>query len=187
MYDLVQWLNNPGEVHPVLASGIAQFQLVHIHPFNDGNGRTSRLLSTLYLYRAGYDFKRLFTISEYYDRDRSDFYTALQSVRETDMDLTGWLEYFVTGLATQLDEVKVQGALAIQADAIGRDYDLNERQISLFIKSCKRTTCRLDLRESVPEHESKNPATRPQRLDRQGSLFSEGATNQLSYRLNRIE
>ena len=40
-------------------------------PFVDGNGRTSRLLSTLCLYRAGYDFKRLFTLSEYYDRDRS--------------------------------------------------------------------------------------------------------------------
>jgi Fic family protein len=44
----------------------------------------------------------LFTISEYYDRDRSVFYRAIQSVRENKMDLTGWLEYFVTGLATQM-------------------------------------------------------------------------------------
>ena len=55
----------------MLVAGIAQFQLVHIHPFVDGNGRTSRLLSTLCLYRSGYDFKRLFTLSEYYDRDRA--------------------------------------------------------------------------------------------------------------------
>lgn len=81
-------------MHPVLVAGIAQFQLVHIHPFVDGNGRTSRLLSTLSLYRAGYDFKRLFTISEYYDRDRAAFYAALQGVRRADMDLTGGLEYF---------------------------------------------------------------------------------------------
>ena len=40
--------------------------------------------------RAGYDFKRLFTISEYYDRDRTAFYRALQGVREQNMDLTGW-------------------------------------------------------------------------------------------------
>jgi Fic family protein len=63
MHELVAWLNEPGDVHPVLASGAAQFQLVHIHPFLDGNGRTSRLLSTLCLYRAGYDFKRLFCSS----------------------------------------------------------------------------------------------------------------------------
>ena len=53
MRELVSWLNRPGDIHPVIASGIAQFQLVHIHPFLDGNGRTSRLLSTLCLYRAG--------------------------------------------------------------------------------------------------------------------------------------
>lgn len=56
MYELVQWLNQSSDVHAVLAAGIAQFQLVHIHPFLDGNGRTSRLLSTLVLYKAGYDF-----------------------------------------------------------------------------------------------------------------------------------
>ena len=71
MRELIDWLNQERDVHPVLVSGIAQFQLVHIHPFLDGNGRASRLLSTLCLYKAGYDFKRLFTISEYYDRDRA--------------------------------------------------------------------------------------------------------------------
>jgi Fic family protein len=44
---------------------------LHIHPFLDGNGRTARLLSTLCLYQRGYDFKKLFTISEYYDRNRT--------------------------------------------------------------------------------------------------------------------
>jgi len=132
MRNLVEWLTNPGEVHPVLASGIAQFQLVHIHPFLDGNGRTSRLLSTLYLYRSGYDFKRLFTISEYYDRDRSAFYTALQSVREADVDLTKWLKFFVAGLDTQLAEVKEKATQAIQLDSIAYEHKLNTRQMEVL-------------------------------------------------------
>jgi Fic family protein len=49
MSELVKWLNADIDIHPVLVSGIAQFQLVHIHPFLDGNGRASRLLSTLCL------------------------------------------------------------------------------------------------------------------------------------------
>jgi len=102
MAELVDFLSSEADTHPVLVSGIAQFQLVHIHPFLDGNGRISRLLSTLCLYRAGYDFKRLFTISEYYDRDRPAFYRAIQSVRETQMDMTGWLEFFVDGLSASL-------------------------------------------------------------------------------------
>lgn len=128
MAEMVAWLNQPGQVHPVLVSGVAQFQLVHIHPFLDGNGRTSRLLSTLCLYRAGYDFKRLFTISEYYDRDRAAFYAAIQGVRDSGMDLSGWLEFFVKGLATQLGEVSERGKKAMKADLIARQHELNERQ-----------------------------------------------------------
>ena len=120
--------NKETETHPVLVSGIAQFQLVHIHPFLDGNGRTSRLLSTLCLYRTGYDFKRLFTISEYYDRDRATFYQAIQGVRESNMDMTGWIEYFIEGLSTQLAEVRDRGEQAIRRDVLTRKHKLSDRQ-----------------------------------------------------------
>ena len=182
MHELVEWLNAPGDVHPVLASGVAQFQLVHIHPFLDGNGRTSRLLSTLCLYRAGYDFKRLFTISEYYDRDRSAFYRAIQSVRERGMDLTGWLEFFTEGLATQLDEVKARGERAIRRDVLARQHGLSDRQalalgrvldqgrltIQDFATLCpgvNRRTLQRDLRDMVEK----------------GLLATEGQTNRLEY------
>jgi Fic family protein len=128
MAELVRFLSSETDTQPVLVSGIAQFQLVHIHPFLDGNGRTSRLLSTLCLYRAGYDFKRIFTISEYYDRDRPAFYRAIQSVREAGMDMTGWLEYFVDGLSSQLGEVKERGEQAIHRDVIVKAHGLSDRQ-----------------------------------------------------------
>ena len=128
MAEMVGWINEATSIHPVLMSGIAQYQLVYIHPFLDGNGRTSRLLSTLCLYRAGYDFKRLFTISEFYDKDREGFYRAIQQVRENDMDMTCWVEYFVTGLSTQMQEVSKLGEQAIRADVLIREKQLNERQ-----------------------------------------------------------
>lgn len=128
MAELVAWINGEEDIHPVLMSGIAQFQLVHIHPFVDGNGRSSRLLSTLCLYRAGYDFKKLFAISEYYDRDRTRFYTAIQNVREHGMDLTEWLDYFVEGLATQMNEMTQRGKRVIRRDAIAQKFELSLRQ-----------------------------------------------------------
>ncbi|MBU1564403.1 MAG: Fic family protein [Proteobacteria bacterium] len=128
MSAMVKWLNSELDIHPVLVSGIAQFQLVHIHPFLDGNGRASRLLSTLCLYKAGYDFKRLFTISEYYDRDRPTFYRSIQGVRENGMDMTGWLDYFVTGLETQMIEVKERGEQVILRDVLMQKHRLNKRQ-----------------------------------------------------------
>ena len=133
MRQLVEWLNAPTDIHAVLISGIAQFQLVHIHPVVDGNGRASRLLSTLCLYRSGYDFKRLFTLSEFYDRDRPAFYAAIQGVRENGMDLTGWLEYFVTGLATQMDETREHGRRIIKADLTAGEHGLNPRQRDVLL------------------------------------------------------
>ncbi|MCF7852021.1 MAG: Fic family protein [Simkaniaceae bacterium] len=59
MTELTDWLQGERTIPPVLAAGIAQFQLVHIHPFVDGNGRTSRLLSTLCLYRSGINRRSL--------------------------------------------------------------------------------------------------------------------------------
>jgi Fic family protein len=114
MTDLVDWLNRGTNINTVLASGVAQFQFVHIHPFIDGNGRTARLLATLVLYRGGYDFKRLFTVSEFYDRNRAAYYDALQTVRNHDMDMTGWLEYYVRGLSAKMREVQNKGERVIQ-------------------------------------------------------------------------
>lgn len=102
-----------------------------IHPFIDGNGRTARLLSTLILYKTGYDFKRLFTISEYYDKDRPSYYQAIQSVRNNNMDMTGWLEYFAEGLRTQMAEIQEKGKKIIGSEKIIRSlqvHNLNIRQ-----------------------------------------------------------
>lgn len=132
MRDLVAWLNIPSDIHPVLISGIAQYWLVHIHPFLDGNGRSSRLLSTLCLYRAGYDFRRLFTLSEYYDRDRPAFYRAIRAVDLHTQDLTPWLEFFVAGLDTQLTEVQVKGRQAMLVDIAALEHGLSARQVELL-------------------------------------------------------
>ena len=184
MSEMVKWLNSEVEIHPVLVSGIAQFQLVHIHPFLDGNGRTSRLLSTLCLYKSGYDFKRLFTISEYYDRDRPTFYKSIQSVRENNMDMTGWLEYFITGLETQMIEIKNRGEQVISRDVLVQKHSLNERQgsaLELILKSGKLT---------IQDFESICPDVNRRSLQRdlkgmidKKLIVSEGATNNLVYRL----
>ncbi|MDB4264645.1 hypothetical protein N9893_01125 [bacterium] len=83
---------------------------------------------TLCLCKAGYDFKRLFTISEYYDRDRPTFYKSIQSVREIGMDMAVWLDYFIPGLETQMIEVKDRGEQVIRRDVLVKKHGLNERQ-----------------------------------------------------------
>jgi Fic family protein len=182
--ELVAWLNAVQDVHPVLVSGVAQFHLVHIHPFVDGNGRASRLLSTLCLYRAGYDFKRLFTISEFYDRDRAVFYSALQQVREQGMDLTGWLEYFVDGLATQMEEVTDRGKRVIRRDAIAQKYGLSARQALAVGHLLENPVLRIEDYEKLCPGSNKRTLQRDiKALLEKGLLKAEGSARTVRYRL----
>lgn len=132
MKDLIEWLQNIKEIPAILVAGISQFQLVHIHPFLDGNGRCARLLSTLCLYRSDYDFKKLFTISEYYDKNRSDYYAALQSVRKNNLDMTEWLEYFTKALMEQLESVQMQVTQTIKLDNLVKTKNLSDRQLQIM-------------------------------------------------------
>lgn len=184
MAELVDWINREQEVHPVLVSGISQFQFVHIHPFLDGNGRTSRLLSTLYLYRAGYDFKRLFTISEYYDRNRSAFYQAIQSVRERGMDITGWLEYFVEGLTTQLTEVRTRGEQAIRRDVLIKEHNLSDRQAKAIGHILQHGSLTIqDFEHLCPEVNRRSLQRDLKAMVDRGVIVAEGETHHLLYRL----
>ena len=120
--EFIGWLNlsKTWEINPVLLAGIAHYEIARIHPFIDGNGRTARLFATLILYLSGFDHRRLFALDDFYDRDREAYYAALKtaqhpnlsdslvraSAQENDNDISKWLEYFTTGVAYSVNEVK---------------------------------------------------------------------------------
>jgi len=106
--EFIDWLNieKTWETNPVLLAGIAHYEIARIHPFIDGNGRTARLFATLMLYLSGFDHRRLFALDDFYDRDREAYYAALKTAQENNNDITKWLEYFTTGVAYSVNEVK---------------------------------------------------------------------------------
>lgn len=186
MWALVGWLNEETRTNAVLVAGIAQFQLVHIHPFLDGNGRTARLLSTLCLYRGGYDFKRLFTLSEFYDRDRPAYYRAIQTVRDRGMDLTAWLEYFTAGLGVQLMEVQESGERGIELDLLVRKHGLSDRQRRALDLALEQGGLTIKDYESICPQVSRRTLQRELKIMiAKGILVPEGATNRLYYRLRK--
>jgi len=104
----VDWLNidKTWEMNPVLLSDISHYEIARIHPFIDGNGRTARLLAMTILYLSGFDYRRIFALDDYYDRDRKAYYAALKTVQISGGDLTQWLEYFTTGVAVSVQEAR---------------------------------------------------------------------------------
>jgi Fic family protein len=130
---LIAWDTSVGNCHPLLRAGVLHFELVRIHPFVDLNGRTARIVATWSLYRDGFDFKKFFSLEEYYDQDLSMYYDAIDSAHSG--DLTKWLEYFTQGVAEELGRVKDK-VLALSMDRrlkqkVGQ-VALNERQIKII-------------------------------------------------------
>ena len=112
MQEFVHWLQNPTpqDLSPILYTGIAHYQLVAIHPFEDGNGRTTRVLTTLMLMQNEYDITRFFALESFYNRNRKAYYDALNSADKYRIkgqsDLTRWLEYYVEGMLIEAERAK---------------------------------------------------------------------------------
>ena len=107
MGELATWLSEEAiKLHPVVKAGILHTWFVLIHPFEEGNGRTARALSTLSLFLDGYNVKSLFSLEEFYDRDAAQYYAGIKSVLDGSGDYSLWLEYFSQGLAIEYASVK---------------------------------------------------------------------------------
>ena len=121
---LAAWLNGAAKSLPIpVIAAIAQYQLVTVHPWMDGNGRTSRALGTFILRKNDYDLKGFFSIEEQFDRDLSGYYDALQMnlhhnyyFGRNDPDLTPWLEFFLKNMAAMFVAAKAE---VIQRASLG--------------------------------------------------------------------
>jgi Fic family protein len=138
----------------------------------------------LVMYRGNYDFKRLFTLSEFYDRDRSAYYAALQTVRGHNMDMTGWLEYYVGGLATQMQEVRSKGEQVIKTDILALRFGLSDRQRNIVRHLAAGSPLSIEqVQQVVPGVHRRTVQRDLAKLVEKGLITTTGATNQLRYAL----
>lgn len=114
--------------NPTIAAAIAQMQIIELSPFTDGNGRVSRLLALLFLYKYGYDCRGMLALEEYFRRDLAALKSHTDHALKTG-SLTGWIEYFAKGLQTQLEKA-AQKVLSPRFDlALSTSFwEINERQ-----------------------------------------------------------
>ena len=95
----LDWFNRPAEIDLVLKAGIVHLWFVTIHPFEDGNGRIARAITDMQLARADGSAGRFYSMSVQIRKERNAYYTVLEKMQKnTDMDITVWLEWFLACL-----------------------------------------------------------------------------------------
>ena len=106
--DLIEFINsNRNEIDPLISAGIFHKQMVIIHPFMDGNGRTTRLATKILLAEMGLNTFNLFSFEKYYNKNVTKYFQTVgefgnyYELRDN-IGFTTWLEYFTEGITDEL-------------------------------------------------------------------------------------
>ena len=109
MAELVTWFvdeRRAGRMHPLLLIGLWTVVFLEIHPFQDGNGRLSRVLTTLLLLQAGYAYVPYSSLESVVEQSKEAYYVALRqtqgTIRSEAPDWQPWLMFFLRSLAEQV-------------------------------------------------------------------------------------
>jgi Fic family protein len=115
MGELVAWLNDTiatRALHPLLLIGVFVVVFLAIHPFQDGNGRLSRILTTLLLLRAGYAYVPYSSLESVIEQSKEGYYLALRQTQGTiggeTPDWQPWLKFFLRAMHQQMRRLAVK-------------------------------------------------------------------------------
>jgi Fic family protein len=108
MTELVEWLNkaqSDGHLHPLFIIGVFVVVFLQIHPFQDGNGRLSRILTTLLLLQSGYAYVPYSSLESVIEQSKEGYYLALRqtqgTIRTDAPNWQPWLTFFLRALQQQ--------------------------------------------------------------------------------------
>jgi Fic family protein len=108
MAELVKWLNDARElkrIHPLLIVAVFIVTFLEIHPFQDGNGRLSRILTTLLLLQAGYAYVPYSSLESVIENSKESYYLALRQTQSTICseapNWQPWLIFFMRAMQQQ--------------------------------------------------------------------------------------
>lgn len=115
MQELISWTNDAfekKELHPLIVIGIFIVLFLAIHPFQDGNGRLSRLLTTLLMLRSGYYYVPYSSLESVIEASKESYYLALQRTQKAwqnhQPDWNAWLLFFFRCLQKQKKHLEVK-------------------------------------------------------------------------------
>jgi Uncharacterized conserved protein len=125
---LIDWYDSEREVHSLIKIAAFVYDFLSIHPFQDGNGRLSRLLSTLLLLRNGYKWIQYVSFEHEIESRKSEYYQALRAcqVQRPNEDITVWIIFFLNALRN------IQTQLMKKLEQSGAETQLSPREKAIL-------------------------------------------------------
>jgi Fic family protein len=115
MRELLEWVRHMRDsqsMHPLLIVAIFVVVFLEIHPFDDGNGRLSRILTTLLLMQAGYVYVPYSSLESVIEQNKQGYYIALRqtqgTIRTKNPNWQPWITFFLSSLVSQVKRLEVK-------------------------------------------------------------------------------
>lgn len=99
----LDWININTSIDPVLKAGIAHLWYITLHPYEDGNGRMTRAITDMLLARADGIKQRYYSMSAQIRIERKEYYEILEQAQKGKLDITNWLEWFLSCLKRAIE------------------------------------------------------------------------------------
>lgn len=187
MRELIEWTNEAFEeafFHPLIVIGIFIVHFLAIHPFQDGNGRLSRALTTLLLLKAGYSYVPYSSLESIIEASKRGYYMALRHTQkhiwDDQVDYEPWLSFFLISLYKQkkhledkLKLIEAYADLSNTALTVLKLFDENERLTSKEV--VQKTDFNVETVRKIL-----------QKLLRRGDIKKYGTTKTRSYQKNKM-
>lgn len=187
--ELLSWLNDSDNIHPVIAAAVLHYQFVSIHPFVDGNGRTTRALTHLYLGLRKYDFRGALVLDSFYLADKQAYYDALHAVQGATYNhavaaaLGPWVEYFADGFLSSAKVLSIE--VTILSSVVGGNKppkSINAEDADLLSYAKQFGSISLaEAEDIVPGVSRRTLQRRLKTLVDDGYLVASGKTRNTSY------
>ena len=126
---LLNWYNSETDVHPLIKVASFVYDFLSVHPFQDGNGRLSRLISTFLLLRKGYKWIQYVSFEHEIENRKNEYYQVLRNcqAQRPNEDITVWIQFFLSCLSN------IQLQLITKLNKSGLETKLSPREKSIFM------------------------------------------------------
>ena len=135
---LIDWYLNDKETHPLVKCSLFVYEFVSIHPFQDGNGRLSRLLASLLLLKHGYKWIQYVSFEHEIESRKTEYYRVLRNcqAQRPNEEVSEWIRFFFVALGN------IQNQLMIKLESKGVETRLSPREKSILTFIANNAGCK---------------------------------------------